>query len=55
MAAYGFNICIVARNKPKMAEKQREIETRFDGKIKTMSIAVDFAEMRTYKEYESAL
>ena len=43
MAALGFNICIIARNKEKIEEKLKEIEKKFEGKIKTMAIVADFA------------
>ena len=43
MAALGFNICIIARNKEKIEEKLKEIEKKFEGKIKTKAIVADFA------------
>jgi short-subunit dehydrogenase len=54
MAEFGFNICIVGRNKTKIVEKLYEIKQKYP-KVSTKSVIFDFAELGTIKDYQEKI
>ena len=46
MAAIGFNICIISRNKSKMEQRCKEINVKYP-KVSTKYIVADFAMIHT--------
>lgn len=54
LAKQGFNICIVARNEPKMKNACEEVK-KTNGQIQTMYIVADFAELKTMEQYRTVI
>lgn len=54
LAARGFNIIMVARNKSKMDEKIAEVKNKYPTR-KYMTIVADFSKMYTIKEYKTLI
>lgn len=53
MAAAGFNVCIVGRNKSKIDEKLSQIASKY--KVKTRAIVFDFSVFCTINEYREKI
>ena len=53
MAAQGFNICMVARNADKMAEKLKEVQAK--NTVKTRALVFDFNEHTTIDKYKELI